>query len=112
MDAPKQLTLPPSPQRVADLLHLFFCDLTHCEEPERTFILDPELCKWYLEESIVECWECTDHAFWLDMAEALLVEWAEKTIYLLPEVFRIEREMGSLFQRIYDLRNYSKREEK
>lgn len=93
---PEKLT---SDQRLASLLHSFFCLGPHLENFEE-LSTSPD-CTFYVEEAITECWTLKAHALWLQNAEELL-----QTLEITPEeALQLLTEAVSIIGRVEQSKN-------
>lgn len=53
-----------------ELVHTLFCDKHHASQMESLVKgeRNEECCYFYLEKTLVECWELADHVYWQECA--------------------------------------------
>ena len=94
---------------LANSLHILLCQKPHVSDPTEIAGAGPDVCCYYAEESMVNCWDLEDHVDWMTeainfcTALSLNVE-MEDDLTKARHVFNRLREVGS--QAAFLVENY------
>ena len=61
-------------QKLADVLHTILCEKKHTYDIENLFRPDCPDCQYYLEDQMLEAWDCRDHKEWLQTAASFAAQ--------------------------------------